>query len=75
MSYTGDSDPGPLHESPNKLPNFYAIYTKYELFPILSPSLFPFAHGGNSLLILVSSLHILKDLLDQRNCPYSILDM
>ena len=28
---------------------FYAIYNKYELFQILSPSLFPFAHGGNSI--------------------------
>ena len=53
---------------------FYAIYNKYELFQILSPSLFPFAHGGNSIKKILCYLHVPKDQLEQRNHPYSILD-
>ena len=32
-----------------------------------------FAHGGNSILLLVNYLHILKDQLEQRNHRYSTL--
>ena len=57
-----------------KLVNFYNLYIKHELFPILSPSLFPFPHGGNSFKLFLCFLHIQKLHIEQRNHPYSILD-
>ena len=35
---------------------------------------FPFPHGGNSVLLLLCYLHILKDQLEERNHPYSKFD-
>ena len=44
----------------------------YSRFLLLPFSLFP--HGGISILLLMCYLHTLKDNMQQRNHPYSILD-
>ena len=51
---------------------FNNIYIQYELFLILSPSLFPSAHGRNSILLLVCYVHIIKDQLKEKYYPDSI---